>query len=143
MERLFHAKRREIGIGCLDFGSMFNSFQLQHDATAAVFSLASSPSGVDMLDCKLNGSENRRMEIEQNIPKQKKTKTVLFRFIHYILLPYFDEWDEPSQRPHCILGGLAVHVCSVAMTKASKDGSELLSGEWMISTYPPVNEHNY
>ena len=78
MERLFHAKRREIGIGCLDFGSMFNSFQLQHDATAAVFSLASSPSGVDMLDCKLNGSENRRMEIEQNIPKQKKKQKLYY-----------------------------------------------------------------
>lgn len=109
---------------------LWKHVQLQHDVPAAASSLASAPSGVDMLDCKLNADENRRMEIGQNIPKKK----VLFIFIHYILiLPYFDYFggDEHSQHPHCIL---VVFTC-VAMAKASKDVRlQVVEGEGMIST---------
>ena len=114
---------------------LWKHVQLQHDVPAAASSLASAPSGVDMLDCKLNADENRRMEIGQNIP-QKTYYSFSFIFIHYILiLPYFDYFggDEHSQHPHCILVVL-VFTC-VAMAKASKDVKlQVVEGEGMIST---------
>ena len=114
---------------------LWKHVQLQHDVPAAASSLASAPSGVDMLDCKLNADENRRMEIGQNIPK----KTVLFIFIHFHSLHSYTtifrlfRRDEHSQHPHCILVVL-VFTC-VAMAKASKDVRlQVVEGEGMIST---------
>lgn len=93
---------------------LWKHVQLQHDVPAAASSLASAPSGVDMLDCKLNADENRRLEIGQNIPK----KTVLFIFIHFHSLHSYTTIFRLFRRgwtfttPSLHLGGLGVHVCS-------------------------------
>jgi hypothetical protein len=62
---------------------LWKHVQLLHDVPAAASSLASAPSGVDMLDCKLNADENRRMEIGQNIPKKTYYSFSFITFLYY------------------------------------------------------------